>query len=230
MEHDQERSDDLTIVRTVSLTSALERELERLILSGELPPGHRINEIQLANRFGTSRGPIREATRSLEARGLVEMVRNRGVFIRRLSVQEALEIYDIRAALFGLAGRLLAERMDDKILASLNRQLQAMDKAADAGDFEAYYPLNLGFHDFIVRTAGNDTLASEYKSFVKKMHLFRARSLVQGGGLAVSNREHRAIVDALAAGNVERSQEAAWRHVECAKHRLLAAVEALPNP
>src|SRR3546814_1563212 len=91
-----ERSDDLTILRTMSLTGALEREIERLILSGELAPGERINEIHLATRFGTSRGPIREAIRSLEAKGLVEAVRNRGVFIRRLTAEEAIEIYDVR--------------------------------------------------------------------------------------------------------------------------------------
>src|SRR5687768_3586195 len=89
-----EQEEAKTASRAVSLTSALERELERLILSGELPPGDRINEIHLARRFGTSRGPIREATRSLEAKGLVQVVRNRGVFIRRLSIEEALEIYD----------------------------------------------------------------------------------------------------------------------------------------
>src|SRR3546814_6500393 len=94
--------DDLTVVKTVSLTNALEKQIERLIVEGELAPGERLNEIQLAARFGTSRGPLREATRSLEAKGFVEVIRNRGVFVRQLSVEEALEVYDVRAALFGL--------------------------------------------------------------------------------------------------------------------------------
>lgn len=221
----QEQTDDLTILRTVSLTSALERELERLILSGELPPGERINEIRLAARFGTSRGPIREATRSLEAKGLVEVVRNRGVFIRRLPISEALEIYEIRAALFGLAGRLLAARRTDATLAEFETLLAEMDEAAEAEDFEAYYPLNLRFHDFLVESTGNATLAAEYRSFVKKMHLFRARSLVQGGGLAVSNREHREIVEAIASGNADKAQRATTSHVERARKRFLASLD-----
>ena len=225
MEQTQERQQHLKILRTVSLTNILEREIESLILSGELPPGDRINEIHLARRFGTSRGPIREATRSLEAKGLVEVVRNRGVFIRRLGLDEAIEIYDLRSALFGLAGRLLAARMSDQILEHLNQALEAMDRAAEARDFDSYYPLNLAFHDFIVNKAGNATLAREYAAMVKKLHLFRARSLVQGGGLAVSNREHREIVDSLASGDVERAHAACWRHVERAKHRMLAAAE-----
>src|SRR5688500_7075102 len=133
MEQANGTADHLRILQTVSLTTVLEREIEGLILSGELPPGDRINEIQLAKRFGTSRGPIREATRSLEGRGLVEVVRNRGVFIRRLTVEEALEIYDVRSALFGLAGRLLAGRMTDEILAELRLALKRLDEAAAAG-------------------------------------------------------------------------------------------------
>lgn len=222
--------DDLTVVKTVSLTNALEKQIERLIVEGELAPGERLNEIQLASRFGTSRGPLREATRSLEAKGFVEVIRNRGVFVRQLSVDEALEVYDVRAALFGLAGRLLAQKMNDELLTKLNRQLDAMEAAAAKSDFDTYYPLNLQFHRTIVESAGNATLLNEYLRFVKKMHLFRAKSLVQGGGLAVSNREHREMVDALASGDVERAHASCWRHVERAKARLRAALENEPAP
>ncbi len=221
--------DELTVVRTVSLTNALEQQIERLIIDGELAPGERLNENQLAVRFGTSRGPLREATRSLAAKGFVEVVRNRGVFVRELSVEEAMEIYDVRASLFGLAGRLLAGKMNDSLLAELNAFLEAMEDAARGADFERYYPLNLQFHQLIVTSSGNRTLVAEYQRFVKKMHLFRARSLVQGGGLAVSNSEHREMVNALASGDVERAHAAHWRHVERAKARLLAAMGRAEN-
>jgi len=217
--------DDLTLVRTVSLTNAIEKQIERLIVDGALAPGERLNEIQLASRFGTSRGPLREAMRSLAAKGFVRMIRNRGVFVRELSIEEVLEIYDVRAALFGLAGRLLAQKMDDNLLARLNGFLERMEIAAGGADFEHYYPLNLEFHQLIVQSTGNDTLLAEYQRFVKKMHLFRAKSLVQGGGLAVSNREHREMVDALASGDIERAHAAHWRHVERAKARLMAAMD-----
>jgi DNA-binding GntR family transcriptional regulator len=136
----------------------------------------------------------------------------------------------VRAALFGLAGRLLAQKMNDELLAKLNRQLEAMEVAAAKADFDTYYPLNLEFHRTIVESSGNKTLFAEYLRFVKKMHLFRAKSLVQGGGLAVSNREHREMVDALASGDVERAHASCWRHVERAKARLLAALEATAPP
>lgn len=217
-------AEDLATARTQSLASALEREVERMIVAGDLAPGARINENRLAERFGTSRGPIREAVRALEGSGLVTSVRNRGFFVRRLAVEEVREVYDVRAALFGLAGRLLAERVTDAQLERLNGFVAEMDEASRRRDFDAYYPLNLAFHGFIVDAAGNATLADQYRGFVKKLHLFRARSLVQGGGLAVSNREHREMLAAVAARDPSWAHEAHWRHVAAAKDRLLAVV------
>ena len=213
-------------LRIASLASVLQHEIERMVISGELRPGERINEQQLATRFGVSRGPIREAVRGLEGAGLARAVTNRGVFVRQLSVTEVRELYDIRAALFGLAGRLMAERVTPAEVEALERMLVAMEEAAARRDFEAYYPLNLEFHGLIVDGSGNATLARQYRAFVKALNLFRARSLVQGGGLAVSNREHREMVAAIAARDPTWAQEAHWRHVAAAKDRLLAVVRA----
>ncbi len=221
-----DQSDDLSVLRSVSLTSALERKLEHLIMSGELEPGGRLNEIQLAQRFGTSRGPVREAMRSLEAKGFVEVVRNRGVFVRQISLAEACEIYELRGTLFGLAGRLTSHRMTDDLLRRLRDLVEAMEKAADQNDLDAYYPLNLQFHATIIEASGNRLLATEYSRFVNKMHLFRRKSLVQGGGLAVSNSEHREMLAALAAGDADRAYLSHWRHVDRAKHRMIVAVES----
>jgi DNA-binding GntR family transcriptional regulator len=221
---EQDLRSDLLILRTSSLTGALERELEHLILTGELKPGERLNEIQLSTRFGTSRGPLREATRSLQAKGLVDMIRNRGVFVRSVSPAEALEIYDVRAAIFGLAGRLLTNLVNDDMLAKLNDYLDKMDRVASSHDFDEYYPLNLAFHDYLVTSTGNKALLQEYKSFVNKLHLCRAKGLVQAGGLSVSNREHREMVDSLASGDRYRAQEAFFRHVERSKQRFLSTL------
>src|SRR5919112_4175651 len=98
----------LRIRRTESLTSLIRRELELMIETGELKAGDRLNENALAARLGVSRGPVREACRGLEQSGLVDVVVNRGVFIREVSSREAAELYELRAVLYGLAGRLLA--------------------------------------------------------------------------------------------------------------------------
>jgi DNA-binding GntR family transcriptional regulator len=215
---------ELDTLRNASLASVITRAIEHDILDGTLKPGSRINEQQLAQRHGVSRGPIREAVRALEGAGLVRSVPNRGVFVRRLSVPEVRELYDIRAALFGLAGRLFAGRATAAEIERLEELLAQMETAAAERDFDAYYPLNLAFHELIVDGSGNRTLAEQYRTFVKTLNLFRARSLVQGGGLAVSNREHREMVAAIAAHDPTWAQEAHWRHVSAAKDRLLAVV------
>ena len=217
--------DQLAVLRTSTLQSVLEKELEKAVLSGELAPGGRVNENALAGRFGVSRGPIREALRALEASGLVHSIPNRGFFVRRLDLEEAVHIYDVRAVLFGLAGETLANAATDKIIAGLNRYIADMEKAAEARDFDAYYPLNLAFHRFIIESTGNPVLADLYLDLVKQMHLFRARSLGPGGGLAVSNAEHREMVAAVTRRDPLAAREAFANHVIRAKRRLLAAEE-----
>ena len=215
--------DELAVLRTSTLQSVLERELEKAVVSGAIAPGGRVNENALAGRFGVSRGPIREALRALEAAGLVYSIPNRGFFVRLLDLEEATHIYDVRAALFGLAGETLARTASEKIIADLNDHLDQMDRAAQARDFDAYYPLNLAFHRYVIESTGNPVLAGHYLDLVKQMHLFRARSLGPGGGLAVSNAEHREMVEAVARRNPEAARQAFANHVIRAKQRLLAA-------
>lgn len=218
------QSVDTSSSRNKSLTGSVEHQLEHLILGGELLPGERLHEIQLSTRFGISRGPLREATRSLQSKGLVEVIPNRGVFVRSVSSDEALEIYDVRAAIFGLAGRLLTDIVNDEMLATMYAFLDGMDASAANGDFDEYYSRNLAFHDFLIIGTGNTTLAEEYSTLVNKLHLCRARSLVKAGGLSVSNHEHREMVDAVATGNRERAQSAFFRHVERSKTRFKSTI------
>lgn len=225
MADNPELTGELATLKTSSLTSVVEKEIERLILGGALQPGERLNEFQLAARFGMSRGPLREAMRSLHAKGFVEVVRNRGVFVRRIPVEEALEIYDLRSAIFGLAGRILADRLTDEMLLKLKTYLDRMDEVAAEGDLDKYYPLNLEFHSYLVTSTGNKTLVREYRSFVNRLHLCRQRTLVQPKGLFVSNSEHREMIDALASGNVSRAHEAFFRHVQRAKLRFVSTID-----
>ncbi len=214
----------LEILRTSSLPMLLEQEIERVILSGEFAPGDHINEKALANRFGTSRGPVREALRSLEATGLVDQVPNRGVFVRRLEWTQVAEVYDVRAVLFGYAGRLLAARVSDGEIAQLEAFVADMDEATAREDFDRYVPLNFAFHEFIVQRAGNAFLAGQYLALIKQLRLYRARNLMFGDSVLASNHEHREMVAAIAARDPSRAEAAHLRHVEQGKLRLMAAV------
>jgi DNA-binding GntR family transcriptional regulator len=215
----------LELLRTSSLTQVVQGEIEKIILAGVFRPGEKLNEKALADRLGVSRGPVREAFQALHARGLVEMVPNRGVFVQRITRHDAVAIYDVRAGLFGTACRLLAERIDPALAADLRALLAQMDAAGVRRDLDAYYPLNIAFHTAIVRGAANPVLAETYTTLVSRLHLFRARGLVHGGGFESSNIEHRRIVDALDARDAVAAFEAGYAHVQAGKARIVTTAE-----
>ena len=213
----------LEVLRTSSMSRVVQGEIEKIILSGVYGPGEKLNEKALADRLGVSRGPVREAFQALNARGLVEMIPNRGVFVQQITRHDAVAIYDVRAGLFGTACRLLAERITADQMANLKVLLAQMDAVGARRDLEAYFPLNLAFHTAIVGGVGNRYLADAYSALVSRLQLFRARGLVHGGGFESSNIEHRAIVAALDARAPLGAFEAGYAHVQSGKHRVMSS-------
>ena len=179
-------SSALAFLQSSSLPMLMQEEIERLIMTGELPVGSRINESELSQRFNTSRGPIREALRALEEAGLVRNEKNRGVFVREIAFEEADEIYELREALEEIIGRRVALAIKPDAVERLRAMLDAMRSAAQAQDVEQYAQLNLQFHEILLDTAGSKKLTETYKRLVKELHLFRMRALDSGGGLRVS--------------------------------------------
>ncbi|KAA0697263.1 FCD domain-containing protein [Neorhizobium sp. P12A] len=211
---------ELEFLKKHSLSSLVRRELEKLILSGEFAPGERLNEYALAARFSVSRGPVREACRALAEKGLLDLIPNRGVFMRTIDESNAAALYDVRAGIFASAVRLLATKITPEQLAVLDGLLEGMDKAAATQSLDEYYPLNLEFHDSLMRFAGNSRLHSLYGELIRELHLFRERALLHDGGLAVSNAEHRRIVAALRARDPAAATEEAFNHVLSGKVRM----------
>ena len=219
----------LQLVQSNSLPALVQIEIEQLILGGELAIGQRINESELASRFGTSRGPIREALRALEESRLVRSEKNRGVFVREISVAEADEIYDVREALDQLIGQRVAERATPEQLRELKAVLAEMDRATAKHDIKCYHALNLKFHDMLVEFAGNARLAESYRLLTKGLLLFRLRGLQDGGGFAVSNTEHKAVADAIATRDSTRAGRLLRQHAVESRARMhrAAAVAAV---
>lgn len=212
-----------------SLTTLAQREIERMITGGEFSPGERINENALAAKLGISRGPIREACRALAALELVQLIPNRGIFIRVITEEDAKSVYELRAGLFGYSGMLLAERITQEQLDYLNLLIQQMDAAATASDFDRYYPPNLTFHDYLVSATGNQRLVRTYHDLVRQLHLFRTRGLVSGDGMKASNEEHRKIVAALTARDAQQAFDAMHGHVIAGRDRAMRAHERLES-
>jgi DNA-binding GntR family transcriptional regulator len=195
-----------------------------MISRGELKAGERLNENALASKLGVSRGPIREACRGLEQSGLVDVVVNRGVFIREVSSREAAELYELRAVLYGLAGRLLAPIVTGAQINVLTGYLDEMDAAIAADDLNAFYPGNLRFHESIVAFCGNGRLAAECASIHREMHLFRRRALDMPGRMTISNAEHRSIVARLAAHDADGAAAELEAHVLTSRVALFGPV------
>lgn len=220
---DKTASDQLALRRSQSLTSIVQAEIERLILQGELLPDTRINELGLAERLGVSRGPVREACRTLLASGLVESKPNRGFFVRLLTTQEAIDAYHARAAIIAYAGMTLAPVIKQPQLNKLFDLTDQMDAVVNRGEVGTYDPINLEFHDSILRMAGNERLRQTYRDLLREQHLFRHRGLSQGDNLTVSNREHRLIVDSLAKGDATAAFNSMRDHVLLGMQRMLDA-------
>ena len=215
----------IALLQAHSLTSAVHAEIERLILAGELAPGAKLTEALLAERLGVSRGPIREAFRILEEAGLVRQEKNRGVFVRSIPLEEAVEIYDLRAMLEESAGRQLAERITPEQLKALRTMVEQMERLVkdghDTNASDQYHLLNLAFHDALVDFVGNRKLSSLYRRLVKELSLLRRANLAGGRQLPVSASEHRAILKAIAAGDAESAGRALRAHVLESKERML---------
>ena len=214
-------------LRSQTLTGVVQREIERIILSGELAPGERLNEKLVADKLMVSRGPVREACRALAEMGLVYLVPNRGVFVNQLTKADAVEVYDLRAGLTALASSLLCSMLTAPTLAALEALVADMQIAAENGDFAKFYPLNVEFHDFIVRSTENGRLIKMYRSLVKEFHLFRTHGLMERDALLASNQEHRGILAALKAKDPQAVYNASFEHVNCGKNRMLLALDGL---
>lgn len=211
----------IAVLQSHSLSSAALAEIERMILAGELEPGERLTEVSLAARLGVSRGPLREAFRSLEEAGLVRTEKNRGVFVRALPVEEAMEIFDLRAAMDELVGRRLATSITPAALKEVRGLVEAMEQAVRAKDAPGYHLLNLRFHDRLVELAGNGKLTTVYRKLVKELSLFRRLNLAHGWVMPLSVGEHRHIVKAIASGNAAAAGQAMYEHTMESKERTL---------
>jgi len=222
----------IALVRSNSLPTLVARELERMIVAGDLPAGAKLNETDIALRLGVSRGPVREAFRALEESGLVRLEKNRGVFVRQVTFAEADEIYELRAVLDEHAGRRAAQRATAADIRDLLALVDDMERAAGCSDADTYHQVNLAFHDRVVALAGNAKLLALYRRLVNELNLYRRAALDAAGTLPVSVSEHRAIVERIAAGQAAAAGRLMHEHVMGSRDRAreLAAREPVDRP
>ncbi|MCB1528642.1 MAG: GntR family transcriptional regulator [Hyphomicrobiaceae bacterium] len=204
----------------VSAADVIREALEDEIASGHLAPGVRLDELSLADCFGVSRTPVREALRMLSASELVELKRGRSAVVATLGMVRLFELFEAMSELEGVCGRLAARRLTDEAQAALLTQHGKCRKAAAAQDAEKYYRENAVFHSLIDSAAHNRFLADELQQLRRRLRPYRRLQLRSKGRIAESFAEHEVIVKAIVDGDGEAAARAFRQHVSVQGHRF----------
>ncbi|MCZ4254094.1 GntR family transcriptional regulator [Sulfitobacter sp. PR48] len=201
--------------------------LEQMIFDGTFADGDRLDEVRLAEQFGVSRTPLREALQRLESSGLVTLIPRRGAFVRQPGPLELLEMFEVMAELEAVCARLAARRMSDDALDELRLANTRCQAASDAQDTDLYYMENEKFHATIYRESGNSFLEQESLKLQKRLRPFRRQQLRLRGRMPQSLTEHEAIVEALTAGDSNAAANALRDHVNVQGERFQSLMAGL---
>ncbi len=169
-------------------------EIAIAIVEGHLNPGDSLNSVDLARRFNTSRTPVREALADLERQGAIVVPPHRRPYVAQVTLGQAKDVYDIRAALFTLVSELIVESCPTTNLAELWRWQTALEKDAARGAVDDYFWHNVGFRLVEVRLAGNEQLQRMVGTLGIRTLQFRHLSLSQPGRLQRSVEDHRRLL------------------------------------
>ncbi|MFZ5641457.1 MAG: GntR family transcriptional regulator [Bacillota bacterium] len=195
--------------------------IREAIINGTLKPGERLMEIQLAEEMGVSRTPVREAIRKLELEGFVVMIPRKGAYVAGLSMKDIADVFEIRAALEGLAAGLAAERITEEELEELERLLVKIGECIQSNDLNAVIEQDTEFHDVLFRATRNERLVQIVSNLREQIQRYRTASLSSPGRMKLALEEHKQIVEALSERDVEKAQQLAREHIENAENSML---------
>ena len=187
--------------------------LEEMICNGSFCDGERLDEVRLANRFGVSRTPLREAFQRLALSGLVSLIPRRGAFVRQPGPVELIEMFEVMAELEAMCGRLAAVRISDQALKQLHEANAKCRMAVETADSSRYYVENEAFHRIIYRQSGNSFLEQQAIKLHKRLKPFRRLQLRVRGRMPQSMAEHEAVVRALTGGDAQAVSSLLRDHV-----------------
>ncbi|MCJ2071689.1 GntR family transcriptional regulator [Methylobacterium sp. J-030] len=208
----------------------LKQSIEEEIVSGELAVGSRLDENQLAARFGVSRTPIREALLQLAATGLIQSKPRRGAIVSAPEPHRLLAMFETMAEIEAACGRLAARRLTSDDAAALRTALSGCRSAMTTEDAEAYYAENYVFHTVVYRASHNDFLAEQALSLHRRLAPYRRLQLRVRQRVPQSLAEHEAIVAAILAGDATGAADALRSHVIVQGDRFTDLVAGLRAP
>jgi DNA-binding GntR family transcriptional regulator len=187
--------------------------IEERIVTGEYPPGTRLDEQELANAFGVSRTPVREALIQLSSVGLIEIRPRRGATVPEIGPERICEMFEVMAELEAMCGRLAARRITAEELARLEDAHRACQAARDADDPDTYYKLNEVLHQRIYDASHNAFLADQATALHRRLRPYRRLQLRVRNRMASSFVEHQTIVNAITGGDGDMAANLLRAHV-----------------
>jgi DNA-binding GntR family transcriptional regulator len=212
---------------TSNIRQRLRDEIENQILTGQWEPGDRLDEVALANRFGVSRTPIREALLQLSATGLIEVRPRRGAVVASVGAERLIEMFEVMAELEGLAGRLAARRHTEADMKAILETHEACRRAAKAGDSDAYYYENERFHYAIYHASHSQFLFEQCSALHRRLKPYRRLQLRVRNRVPKSFAEHEQVVAALLDGSEDAARHALHDHVAIQGERFSDFVASL---
>jgi len=199
--------------------------LKDAIVKGQLKPGERLMEQQIAEELGVSRTPVREAIRKLELEGFIIMIPRRGAYVSDVSLKDVAQVFEVRAAMESLAAGLAAQRITDEQLEDLERKFVEAKAALENSDLEMAIRFDSEFHEIIYQASRNDRLVQILSNLREQIHRYRSASLAHPGRLKDTMEEHKNLLDAIYQRNVGLAEKLAKEHIENAENIILEGLK-----
>jgi len=217
----QNEHNSLSAQPGTTLADSLRKWLEAEIAAGRLAPGSRLDEQDIALRFGVSRTPVREAFRLLAASHLVELRGRQGAMVRSIKAHALIEMFQVMAELEGLCARLASRRGDKSFRENITKIHQQLIIQSESGDIDAFYDVNTEFHEAIYEASRNTFLADQTRKLRNQVAAYRRRVTHMPSRIADTLREHEEVIQAILAHDGERSHRAMRDHVNLLGDNLL---------
>jgi DNA-binding GntR family transcriptional regulator len=216
-------SSDIPLTRS----DRVRRQIADQIISGMLKPGQELDEKTLAEAFNVSRTPVREALRQLAASKLVEWRPHQSAIVATITPSAMAEMFEVMAEIEGFCGQLAARRMTPKEHANLIAIHKKFPSHVASGDREAYHALNKKFHEAIYLGSHNNYLIDQAITLYNRLAPYRAYQLRRRDAMKIASEEHRAIIDAIVAGDGGKAFKLLVEHVSLSNELFADLVAAL---
>lgn len=200
--------------------------LRQAILKGELDPGERLMEMQLAEQLGVSRTPIREAIRKLELEGLVVMIPRRGAIVAKITEKDLRDVLEVRSSLERLSTELACDRIKEETIEELRQAQEAFKEALDGDDITLQAQRDVEFHDVIYKATGNLRLIQMLNNLREQMYRYRLECLKYDLAHQTLIEEHEAIIEAISKRDKETATNIIVRHVYNQELTVMKKIQA----